>query len=69
MWCDGSYNGTAGERRRSIPAALRDRFVVLTIDPSLDFAVPKRCMGGDGPYEAFKRFIDRRAALGSAPRS
>jgi hypothetical protein len=50
--------------------AMDDRFVVLIIDSSLDFVVPKRCLGGDGPAEALKRFVvDRRADLGAALRS
>jgi hypothetical protein len=41
-------------------------FVVLTIDPGLDFAVPRRCFGEDRTVEAFKGFIEAQRAR-SAP--
>jgi hypothetical protein len=39
-----------------------DTFVVLTTDPGLDFAIPKRCFGDDRAAEAFKGFIEAQSA-------
>jgi hypothetical protein len=41
---------------------LDDTFVILTLDPAVDFAIPRRCFGEDRAVEAFKRFIEARRA-------
>jgi hypothetical protein len=38
--------------------ALDDLFVTLTIDQTLNFAIPRRCLGGDRAVEAFKGFVE-----------
>jgi hypothetical protein len=48
--------------------ALDDLFVILVVDPTLDFAVPKRCLGDGAAAEAFKAFVEARRA-GSEPSS
>jgi hypothetical protein len=42
-----------------------DSFVVLMIDPTLDFFIPKRCLGDDRAAEAFKAFIEARREIPS----
>jgi hypothetical protein len=37
-----------------------DVFVVMFIDPTVEFALPRRCLGDDASVEAFKRFIEER---------
>jgi hypothetical protein len=45
-----------------------DMFVVISLDPAWDFAIPRRCLGGDREVEAFKNYLDaRRAGPSSAP--
>jgi hypothetical protein len=35
-------------------------FVVLAIDPTLDFHIPKRCLGDDQAVQAFKYYVETR---------
>lgn len=40
--------------------AINGEFVVLEIDSTLDFAIPKRCFGDDQAAAAFKAFVEAR---------
>jgi hypothetical protein len=42
--------------------AIGNMLVFVTIDPTIDFAFPKRCFGGDQGARAFKAFVEQRRA-------
>lgn len=37
-----------------------DAFVVLRVHPAWEFPIPLRCLGGDAPAQALKRFVEAK---------